>query len=469
MKNKFIKTYSGFSTVEIILSIALFSMLVLALASAMAFGVQQQKQNAEDVKANFILEEAIEAVANIQLQSFTNLSVGAHGLTTGSGNWAFSGTSDVVDGYTRSVTVSTVDTNTVDALLSVNWQSGLGRSRSIQVTQRLANYYRTVTPTSTWTAPVQTSQLNLTGTNTGFHVGYSGTTAYLLKTNGTPDVVAVDFANPLVPSMSGTISLQGYGYDMDVSGNFAYFVSSQTNREIQIANLTTLTTVGNFNVTGSTNTFMRVDYDNGYMYVTRGGSGVTTNQFQIYDVTTPTNVILRGNLSFPSTVTLGEVVVSGNYAYIATSADNGELAVVDVTSKTAPQYKVGLDLSGTANGARINILSNTVFLGRTGDTNVYAINVGSPLSPSLLSSIDVTGIPSSFAFGAPNNNLMFVANSNVNKDLQVVNISNLNAMSIVGFNNPASALNSVDFVPSSNKLIGASSNASGEFVLFSSN
>jgi Tfp pilus assembly protein PilV len=459
----------GFSTVEILLAIALFVTLVLALTSALAYGVEQQKQNSEEIKGNYLLEEGLEAVANINIQGFANLSTGAHGLTTNAGVWAFTGTSDLVDNYTRVITITTVDANTVDAVVSISWLSGLGRLRTLNGTERFTNYNRTIAVTGTWTAPIAASTTNINGlTGGGLAVTYSGTNAIMIKDSGNPDFAVVSFANPAAPVQSWSLNLPGNPLSMVVGGNAAFVATTTTGAEIQVVDLTTHAIIDTKDITGTANTTMKLYYLNNYLYVLRAGTNVNSNQLYIYNTTNPANITQTGTLSFPNGVSLYDIVVSGNYAYIATSADNGELAVVDVTSKNAPQFMVSLDLTGNADGHVLNILNNTVFLGRTGDANIYVINVGNPLIPTLTSSFNIGGVPASFTFGSPNNTYVYVASSNVNRDLQVINISNLSVLSVVGYLN-TSVLNSVVYDPVANIVIGTSTNVNGEMMIFQSN
>jgi hypothetical protein len=71
-------------------------------------------------RAISIAEEGLEAVRNIRDDSFSNLVVGTHGINNSEGEWQFSGSSDSVDIYTRTVTVSDINSDTKQVTSAVS-------------------------------------------------------------------------------------------------------------------------------------------------------------------------------------------------------------------------------------------------------------------------------------------------------------------------------------------------------------
>lgn len=136
----------GFSVVEVLLASTIFAFLVTALTGALIYGRQSTANAGDRTRAVLLADEGCEAVRNIRDADYANLVNGTHGLSTGSGVWAFSGTSDTTDIYTRQINITEVDSNRKDITCTVSWNTG-GVARSVDVTTRLTN----------WSAPFASS------------------------------------------------------------------------------------------------------------------------------------------------------------------------------------------------------------------------------------------------------------------------------------------------------------------------
>jgi Tfp pilus assembly protein PilV len=111
----------GLSTLEAVFAIALFGIVVSGLGSWL-FGAQEAYVfSGEQVRAAMIAEEGLEAVRSMRDASYASLSAGTHGLTKTSGTWAFSGSSDSIEDYTRVITVSNVDATRKRVSSEVSW------------------------------------------------------------------------------------------------------------------------------------------------------------------------------------------------------------------------------------------------------------------------------------------------------------------------------------------------------------
>lgn len=138
------KRKKGFSLLEVMLAIGLFSMLVTAFAEAIIIGQQNTALSGARMRAALIAEEGLEAVRNMRDQDFTNLVDGSHGLTIANNQWSFSGTQDATDVFTRQVTITSVDPNTKNVVSAVTWQQNPGRTGSIDLTTHLTNWHHIV-------------------------------------------------------------------------------------------------------------------------------------------------------------------------------------------------------------------------------------------------------------------------------------------------------------------------------------
>lgn len=147
-----IKKKSGFSLVEVLLSGAVFALLVTALVGAYLYGKESTALAGNRARAVFLAEEGLEAVRNIRDANFTNLSNGTYGLAISGGQWSFSGSSDTSGMFTRTVTVSSGGTNRKDVTVDVAWQQNASRSGQVSLVSRFADWQGGVAVPSSCTA-----------------------------------------------------------------------------------------------------------------------------------------------------------------------------------------------------------------------------------------------------------------------------------------------------------------------------
>jgi Tfp pilus assembly protein PilV len=99
---------SGISLIEIIIAIAVFTMIVMGTMSVVLGSFSMSRQAEEGSKAGLLAQEGMEAVNSLKNQNWNNVTNGAHGITKTGGTWTFTGTSDTTEKYTRVITVSDV-------------------------------------------------------------------------------------------------------------------------------------------------------------------------------------------------------------------------------------------------------------------------------------------------------------------------------------------------------------------------
>ena len=133
---------SGFFALEILLSIALLSIIVLGIFTALISIQQQQSQLSNKTQSLIYAEDGIEILRGIRNDSFASLTEGTHGLarspTSGSG-WILNGNQDTpAAGFTRQVTITPVSTHVKNILVQVTDPKGAGTSME----SRLTNWKR---------------------------------------------------------------------------------------------------------------------------------------------------------------------------------------------------------------------------------------------------------------------------------------------------------------------------------------
>jgi len=131
--------------VEIILTVALFGMLSLAVLSAFIYGRESSALSNDRSRASQIANEALEAVRNIETSSYSNLASYINGttyyLTTVSNQWSLITTPQTVDGkYSRTVIFSDGPNGSRQVTVTVGWQQNVVRTGTITAVGYLTNW-----------------------------------------------------------------------------------------------------------------------------------------------------------------------------------------------------------------------------------------------------------------------------------------------------------------------------------------
>jgi len=129
----------GFSLIELILSSALVLLLATLFTNAVLSGIEGSVTSGSYARANLLAEEGLEATRNIRDDGYSNLSDGTYGIGLSGGAWAFLGTSDTQDGFSRSVQVQTLDATTKQVTSTVTWQLSPTRTGTVTESTYLTN------------------------------------------------------------------------------------------------------------------------------------------------------------------------------------------------------------------------------------------------------------------------------------------------------------------------------------------
>jgi len=470
--NKYLvsKKFEALSSVEIILSLALFFVLVLGLSSAIFYGLSVKKQVGEDAKASLLLDEAAEALISIKDSSFTALTPGNWGLIQSSNQWALTPNQDQVDGYVRTIAISNIDDNDKQALITVTWIASNGVNKSLTSTLRLTNWERVVSTGDPvdWSDPQFIGSYDLPDATSGYRIKIgSNNRAYTFKAGGQEDFQILDIENLTAITLLGNFRVDGAGepYDMWLEGDYVYATSSAQAKEFHMIDVSDpanpsvrnyLNLSGNAGATG-------VSKQGNYVYVTRYDNGGNA-EFHIIDVTDPNNISQVGQLDLGSNDIL-DVIVSGSYAYVPSSANNAELSIIDISNPVAPSFLAGLDLPDDTDASRITYYDGTVFLVQ--GNLVRIISVTNPSSPTLIATYDAGGAVGDLVTGFPQHAYLFLATANTSREFQVVDISNLASPFLYGEFDATAPLYGVDYDPV-NEIAGAvGAEGTGEFLIFS--
>ena len=345
----------------------------------------------------------------------------------------------------------------------VTWQQNPQRSGVVAITTRLTNWMASLA--ASWTNAIGSASLGFAGTNDGLKIQVQGNYAYVIRSDGTTDFTIVNISNPAAPTIAGTLSMSGVPRNLFISGNYAYITNANNSGELFIVNITNPTApaiVGIYNAPGT------ADANGVYVvgsnaYVVRVSS--TSNEFLIINVGIPSTPFLLGSLNLASTGY--EVVVSGNYAYVASGHNSQELQVINISLPSLPSLVGSLDLSATADATTISYVGTRVFVGQS--TQLRNISIASPTVPTLsgsyaAGSANINDIALGFTNGGT---YAFLATSVGSAEFQVVDVTTPTAMTLLASVDVAgaSAMNGVAYQSTLDRAFGVSA-GEPEFYVF---
>lgn len=448
----------GFSLVEVILASALFAILLTALVGGYLYGQESTVLAGNRVRATLLAEEGLEAARNIRDSQFTdNLTVGTFGLATTTNIWNLSGVSDNTDIFTRQVTIESIDTKRKKVTSTVTWQQNPQRVGSTTLTTYLTHWM------SDWRSPRQQASMDFTGINDGLKIQVQGDFVYIVRDDGTPDFLIVDISTPSTPVLVGSLALPDIPVNIAVSGNYAYIASQSNTQELQIIDISNPAApalVGSYDAVGTVNAqSVYIIGTTAYLVkVIDGGS----NEFVIVNVANPAAPVLLGSLDIG--VSGFGVWVSGNFAYLATSANTQELVVVNVSNPAAPALAgPGYNAGGNADAITIAGFGSTVFLGQ--GSLIRIIDVANPLLPALLSTFTAAGTVNDIAgnFGRDNAYVYYVT-VNSTGEFGVFDVSVPATPTLVGSMN-LTTLNGIAYDPVTDRAYAVGINNVAELVV----
>lgn len=132
----------GFAVVEVLLAAVIFGLLVMAMVGSLVFGEQSTQVAGARGRAILIAEEGLEATRNIRDHAFINMVNGTYGLAVSGGVWTFSGSGDLTDVFTRSITIADSTVSAIFKLVTstVTWQQTPSRTGTVELKTEITNW-----------------------------------------------------------------------------------------------------------------------------------------------------------------------------------------------------------------------------------------------------------------------------------------------------------------------------------------
>lgn len=113
----------GFSLVELLLAISLFSILVFVIGDVISAALTSTSTSAISLSASHLAEEGAEAVRSLRDASddFAYIPDGTYGIVINNNQWELSPTPDITDIFTRSIAILTINANQKRITTTISW------------------------------------------------------------------------------------------------------------------------------------------------------------------------------------------------------------------------------------------------------------------------------------------------------------------------------------------------------------
>jgi len=138
---------SGFSLVEVILAGSIFLMLALILIGSLIYGQESSLKAGQRNRAVLLAEEGLEAARSIGNSGFTNLEIGSYGLATTTGQWKLVAGPEIIENFSRSLTISVIDDHHKEIVSKVIWNSANGAENNVSLIVQLSDWRSILTAT----------------------------------------------------------------------------------------------------------------------------------------------------------------------------------------------------------------------------------------------------------------------------------------------------------------------------------
>ena len=425
----------AFSLIEVIVGVALFSIITLIIISSISNNVQNSSNADRVTKANSLLESLYEGIYSLKTSNFVGLTAGTHGLILNNTNqWEITDSPNEVDGFLRTVTISDISTHEKEIILKINWASTQNQNLEVTSTSRITNWDRLFYTFHDWSNPTIASTVNLPGTYEGVELRTQGDYLYVARHGTTNNFCILDVVDPFNPILKKCINVAPTLNYIEVSGNYAILSSTANSQEVSIVN-----------ISNPMNPFVERIIDlpgagdawgsrvvGNYLYVVTNPTNESDKMY-IIDFTIPANAIDISKISVPDTII--DISVYGNYAYLTTDSNTKEVVIANISNKVNPINVGSFNLPGNGDGFVVhsNLENNRLIVSDT-DGYVSILNISNPLSPILQKDYLVNGRVGAMAVNY-SSNYVFLATTNASREFQVLKITDPYNPTVIGFLN----------------------------------
>jgi len=145
-----IKNKKGFSLVEAIVAVAIFSIITTSIVATYINVSGYILSSGVETQAVFLAEEGLEATRNIRDNDFLSLDNGSHGISSSGDEWNFSGSSDTAGIYTRQISIvdaSAPDTKEVSSQIDWTYK---GETKTLTLSREFSDWRKIKPKSFSW-------------------------------------------------------------------------------------------------------------------------------------------------------------------------------------------------------------------------------------------------------------------------------------------------------------------------------
>jgi len=207
------------------------------------------------------------------------------------------------------------------------------------------------------------------------------------------------------------------------------FFSSDSGIDVSIPGVVTLqagfldwsqaTTTATFDSPGNFDDNDVYEIDGTAYLVTEDNPNPQGSEFYVLDVSD----IYQNPLPLMASLNIGSavssVVISGEYAYIATADNDAEFQVVSIADKYNPQVVAIRPLDGNDNALDVVVDNTEVYIIQ--GSNLYSFSILDPTNPQLLDNISVDDLATEIYLSG---DYVYLATQNPDGELQIVEVTN---------------------------------------------
>ncbi len=414
MKDVSISKQSGFSTLELLIAITIIitaiSTVIIVVFSNQTVSLDNQLNDEALIKATNLIEQA-RSSASFDFSSLGNLPTANDDI------------------YKKELMVTDINPCRKTGIASVSWSTDPKRTLQIQLQTIFSNPSEAIAlggdcgpdspPATQWWYPFTFKDYDLkTIPPTALQSGNAGVGATsidvirrgskyaILTTNSGSEkdiwVINVDDGKNASISASKETTKVGLN-NADVEGNYVFALtvgSAATPSDLQIIDISTITSPNlvatrSLDISSSDANYVpnaqAIFYYGGKIYVGTHRTG--GNEFQIFSGASPFDLIKGLELNH----NINSIIVRGDYAYLATSDNTGELMIVNINPLSTEYMKhpdvtgMKYDATGDYDAISLFLMSDKLYLGREGGnyskadaSNFMVLDIGNPHAISLL-------------------------------------------------------------------------------------
>ncbi|MBU0766923.1 hypothetical protein KKF55_04030 [Patescibacteria group bacterium] len=362
----------GFFLLDVLLGVTIFSIFVGFAGSSLLFSQQTVIKSGDRIRGSSLSQKAIEATRSISYEDFDSVQAGTFGIQIGAdGKWEFAGIETVSsDGFTTWVDITLPGDDRIEVVATTSWSFGQQRFGMSSIATTLANWHQ-VKETGNWSMISEEGSFVDETVPLFNDIATDGNYAFVTSEDSTggAGLYVFDMSNLSFPTrIADGFALGAAGYQLVVSGNVLYILTSMPGSELMAYDITSPDTfsaanlLGTFNLPGSARgQSLAIFGDTLFVGAVFDGVEDELYALDVYDLS---DIQLLDSIGGDGNF-LGLSLHDG-YAYIASSEDVSELTVMDVFDPNDLQVApgAGYNLTDVLDGTAVTTFGSFVLLGR---------------------------------------------------------------------------------------------------------